>query len=703
MAIIVVSRVRRSGLGRSLLAVRDNELAAAAMGMSPARIKLFAFALSGALAGLAGSALVGLLVQFTPDGFVATDSIIVVAIAVVGGLSSITGVILGSLFVVGLPAFFPDSPQVALLTSGAGVLILLLYFPGGFVQILFNLRDLALAKAGGAPPRARARRATAAASRPARWPRWRSDRPSRRPSSTRARGRGGLGPVRPPDRRRRRRPHGGDRRGGGADRRQRRREVHVHERRRRVRPEHRAPSEVLGHDVQGMSPTRRAGLGLGRTFQDAALFGDLTVRETVQVAAESRARARFATVALGLPKARRVERAKQAHADEVLDLLGLGPYAQRFINELSTGMRRIVELACLFATDARMLCLDEPTAGIAQREAESFGPLLLQVRRELGASMLVIEHDMPLVMSISDRIYCLETGRVISCGTPGRGAPRPARHRLVPRHRRARHRPERRRPTCYRIELENTWRIDMDRYIVVSSDGHAGPPAELYRDYLDPEFRSRFDEHQETMNAFRASMETESSKRFVEEWEEETGGDGGLTAGYDSAARNEILDTEGVCAEVLFPDADVLGTGRVASSPFGTGLAAGSQSDPADAVAGSRAHNRWLSDFVKEEPTRRIGIAVIPAIIPDMDLVLQLVREAKDLGPHGASSSPPAGSTGPPTTSPTTTRCSRSSRSWGSCSTPTRAPGRPTTAWATGCSRSTPARPAGGRPDRCTC
>ena len=175
----------------------------------------------------------------------------------------------------------------------------------------------------------------------------------------------------------------------------------------------------------------------------------------------------------------------------------------------------------------------------------------------------------------------------------------------------------------------------MDRYIVVSSDGHAGPPAERYREYLDPEFRERFDEHQEAMSTFRASMQTESSKRFVEEWEEETGGDGGLRAGYDSAARNEILDTEGVCAEVLFPDADVLGTGRVASSPFGTGLAAGSQSDPADAVAGSRAHNRWLADFVSEEPTRRIGIAVIPAIIPDMDLVLQLVREAKDLGHKG--------------------------------------------------------------------
>jgi predicted TIM-barrel fold metal-dependent hydrolase len=86
---------------------------------------------------------------------------------------------------------------------------------------------------------------------------------------------------------------------------------------------------------------------------------------------------------------------------------------------------------------------------------------------------------------------------------------------------------------------------------------------------------------------------------------------------------------------VLFPDADVLGTGRVASSPFGTGLAAGSQSDPADAVAGARAHNRWLADFAKQEPHRRIGVAVIPAIIPDMDTVLEMTREAKELGHRG--------------------------------------------------------------------
>jgi ABC-type branched-subunit amino acid transport system ATPase component len=176
--------------------------------------------------------------------------------------------------------------------------------------------------------------------------------------------------------------------------------------------------EVLGQDVQGRPPHGRAALGLGRTFQDAALFADLTVRETVQTAVEARARARFVPVALGLPRARRAERAKRAHAGEVLDLVGLGDHGERFVSELSTGMRRLVELACLVATDARMLCLDEPTCGIAQREAEAFGPLLVRVRQELGASMLVIEHDMPLVMAISDRIVCLEAGAVIATGAP---------------------------------------------------------------------------------------------------------------------------------------------------------------------------------------------------------------------------------------------------------------------------------------------
>ena len=99
--------------------------------------------------------------------------------------------------------------------------------------------------------------------------------------------------------------------------------------------------------------------------------------------------------------------------DELLELFGISAYRESFTAELSTGTRRIVELAGLLALDAKVLCLDEPTAGIAQREAEAMAPLLVEIRKELGASMLIIEHDMPLIMAISDRVYCLDLGRVI--------------------------------------------------------------------------------------------------------------------------------------------------------------------------------------------------------------------------------------------------------------------------------------------------
>jgi ABC-type branched-subunit amino acid transport system ATPase component len=175
---------------------------------------------------------------------------------------------------------------------------------------------------------------------------------------------------------------------------------------------------LLGHDVSGTAPARRAGRGLGRTFQAATLFPELTVLETVQIALEARGRTGLLSSALWLPRSIRLERAQRTEAHELIDFLGLGRYATAFISDLSTGTRRIVELAGLLALDAGVLCLDEPTAGVAQRETEAFGPLIQEIRRELGAAMLVIEHDMPLIMGISDRVYCLETGRVIAEGRP---------------------------------------------------------------------------------------------------------------------------------------------------------------------------------------------------------------------------------------------------------------------------------------------
>jgi len=176
--------------------------------------------------------------------------------------------------------------------------------------------------------------------------------------------------------------------------------------------------ELLGSDVSHASVAARARKGLGRTFQTATLFPELTVRETVQVALEARGRSGLLSVALFSPRAHSRERAKRTDAAELIDFLGLGRYADKSVSELSTGTRRIVELAALLALDARVLCLDEPTAGVAQREAEAMGPLLVEIRQHLVASMIVIEHDMPLVMGMSDRVYCLERGKVIAEGDP---------------------------------------------------------------------------------------------------------------------------------------------------------------------------------------------------------------------------------------------------------------------------------------------
>ncbi len=172
----------------------------------------------------------------------------------------------------------------------------------------------------------------------------------------------------------------------------------------------------------------------------------------------------------------------------------------------------------------------------------------------------------------------------------------------------------------------------MSNYLVISSDGHVGPPSEVYRDYLEPAFREAFDAHQVEMAAVAAAGRPDNTA-FVEEWNEETG-DHDLKAGYDPDVRDAILDREGVVVEVLFPDADVLGTGRLAASPFGSGLGSGSGVDPANVRAGARAHNRWLADFCATNPHRRIGVAVVP-ITAGVDEAVAEIHAAAASGLRG--------------------------------------------------------------------
>ena len=177
--------------------------------------------------------------------------------------------------------------------------------------------------------------------------------------------------------------------------------------------------DIDGRDVTSSSPPTRAAAGLGRSFQDARLFPELTVRETLAVSLERWVSSRSAIVAaMYLPPAFESERSIDRRVDELVDLLGLGDYQHKFVRELSTGTRRIVDLACLVAHRPSVILLDEPTSGLAQREVEALAPVVRRLRDEMGAALLIIEHDIPFVSSVADRLIALDQGRVITDGPP---------------------------------------------------------------------------------------------------------------------------------------------------------------------------------------------------------------------------------------------------------------------------------------------
>ncbi len=177
--------------------------------------------------------------------------------------------------------------------------------------------------------------------------------------------------------------------------------------------------ELLGNDVSELAPHDRAVLGLGRSFQDALLYPTLTVAETISVALERHLESKdMLAAALQLPASYESELAVTDRAEELIEMMGLSAFHEKLTGELSTGTRRIVDLACVMAQQPSVLMLDEPSGGVAQRETEALGPLLMRVRDRTGCSILVIEHDMPLLSTICDRMVALELGAVIAEGTP---------------------------------------------------------------------------------------------------------------------------------------------------------------------------------------------------------------------------------------------------------------------------------------------
>jgi ABC-type branched-subunit amino acid transport system ATPase component/ABC-type branched-subunit amino acid transport system permease subunit len=422
---LLARNVRSGGFGRLLTAIRDNEDAARSFTVPAARVKTQGFLLAGFVAGIGGALYGHALSRIGSSTFPTSASIAVVAMTVIGGISLLSGPIIGALFVIGLPAFLPlDSAGLA--ANSFGQLIIILYLPSGLGGLAEPVRDRIVKalgrRAGIDVAAAYAEVPTAAGSAP----------------STSAQVRQRLAPVRPPERLRPpgsllldvvglRKSFGGVHAVRGVSM-----SVLAGETVGLIGPNGAGKTTTFeliggftkpdagkvvfeGQDVSSFGPEARGRLGLIRSFQDAALFPTLTVQETVRLSLERSSPTPFFGSILGFSGR---EKDKQRLTRELISFMGLESYRTSQVQQLSTGTRRIVEIACLVGLQPTLLLLDEPSSGIAQRETEALGDLLNTIKAQLQLTLLIIEHDIPLVMGLSDRIIAMADGQVIASGTP---------------------------------------------------------------------------------------------------------------------------------------------------------------------------------------------------------------------------------------------------------------------------------------------
>jgi ABC-type branched-subunit amino acid transport system ATPase component len=171
-----------------------------------------------------------------------------------------------------------------------------------------------------------------------------------------------------------------------------------------------------GTDLSEYLPEERLGVGIVRSFQDCRLFPELTVLDVLLLAEDARQEVSVLPTTLRLPWARRAERRKLEAVDQVIAAFGLERFRHHRTAELSTGTRRVVDLASVVLARPRLLLLDEPTAGIAQREAEAFIPLLRRLHQVADTTIVLVEHDVPLVFELCTSVVVMELGRVVASG-----------------------------------------------------------------------------------------------------------------------------------------------------------------------------------------------------------------------------------------------------------------------------------------------
>ncbi len=172
-----------------------------------------------------------------------------------------------------------------------------------------------------------------------------------------------------------------------------------------------------GHSIENKPPHVIAKRGISRTFQTMQPFGNMTVLENVMVGRHPRTRAGLLRTAFRTPGARSEESRIRQDAWHWLDFVGLGAFADRPADSLPCGQQKLLEIARALATEPKLLLLDEPAAGLNMRETEDLGQLLFRIR-DRGVTLILVEHDMSLVMDVSDEVFVLDYGRKVAEGPP---------------------------------------------------------------------------------------------------------------------------------------------------------------------------------------------------------------------------------------------------------------------------------------------
>ena len=404
-----------SKLGRAFLAIRWDEPVAQSFGIDVARYKLIAFVIAGALGGIAGS-MYGHLIQFVSSvSFNFNFSLLLVIIVVVGGLGSRAGVLVAGLTFALMPRMLSALRGWDLLIGPLLLLDVVVRNPKGLGAAMRERMLERRRKKAGSPatvhepsmpklpsmprPEGIPERPTVLAGTPLLEVRDVSVRFGGLQaldgmSLTVPKGKivGLIGPN-----------------GAGKT-------TFFNAVSGVVRPQA-GTIRFLGQDITRRPPHERVGLGIGRTFQLIGLAKDLTVRDNFLLAQHLLAGYGLTSALLALPRAGRVERELSERADHAIEALGFERFRDTPVSSLSHGQQRIVELGCALVTAPDLLLLDEPSAGMSPAAAESLAERLRDIRDELGRTVLLIEHNIPLVLDVCDEISVLNFGQLLATGT----------------------------------------------------------------------------------------------------------------------------------------------------------------------------------------------------------------------------------------------------------------------------------------------